>query len=58
MVAFTLFNSNVPNLLGVVGPGSVFQVFYGNCYRYFENAEKIFREKEKQPARGRKLAQK
>ena len=35
----------------------VFQVIRRNCERSFENAEKKFKEKKKQLARGRALAQ-
>ena len=51
-------------MLGFVGSSFVksskdFQVICGNCYRSFENAEKILnlREKKKQFAKGRDLAQ-
>ena len=49
-------------MLGFAGSGivkslKVFQVICHNCYRSFENAENIFRERKKQLARGRALAQ-
>ena len=36
--------------------GKDFQIICRNCYRSFQNAEKLFKEKEKQLARGRALA--
>ena len=49
-------------MLGFVGSGfvkslKVFQITYRNCYKKFENAQKIFREKQKQLARDRALTQ-